>query len=514
MDEGDELGRTQHQLSPPRRRVSTGGRDALIGQKLGEYTVLERIGGGAMGTIYRGEQQLLGRTVAIKLVSAAYANDQTFIDRFLAEARAAASVRHPNIIDVFSLGLTPGGHPYLVMELLEGDTLEEYLRYEGGKLEPRDAVELLSQTTAALAAAHRAGVIHRDLKPSNIFVVRLEDESRFIKLLDFGIAKRTAPGQGARATAAMVGTPIYMAPEAADGGVVGPYTDLYSLGCLAYELVTGKVPFERPSLMAVIDAHHTYVPPAPEGPGVPPGLSALILELLEKDPAQRPASIAVMKKLQQLALELDNDQRTSPALHNRATRSTRLRPAPTDISAPAFAEPAVIHARPTSIDAAPTRLKTPALKRSRAAIGLGLLGAVAVVGAVAFALWPQSTPLAPVPAATPIRPAVAATPPPEPEVVKPSPPPPSPQEPAPKTRATAPAKATHAAQPVKEETIFAREKRVQALKQRASQLDTAKMRAAAIQLDELLGDLGRADIDQTIDGWEKKIAAAEAEARP
>ncbi len=160
-------------------------RDPLVGMTLGEYVVHERLGEGTMGVVYRGEQPVIGKAVAIKVLRAKHDDDPKHVQRVLDEARAVNAARHPNIIDIYGFGKTPLGQQYLVMELLDGDALEDYVRKEGGKLPIDEAIALLKQVASGLQSAHAAGVIHRDLKPANLFVARLADGSRFVKLLDF-----------------------------------------------------------------------------------------------------------------------------------------------------------------------------------------------------------------------------------------------------------------------------------------------------------------------------------------
>ncbi|MEW5742820.1 MAG: serine/threonine-protein kinase [Myxococcota bacterium] len=279
--------------------------DPLIGATLGEYRVLERLGSGGMGHVYRGEQPLLGRPVAIKVLKRELSQDPSHARRLLDEARSVAAARHPNIIDVFSFGETPSGEPYLVMELLDGEPLDVMLA-RAGALEPRDALALLIPIASALAAAHAVGVIHRDLKPGNVFVARLHDGAALPKLLDFGLARRGEAGARVRQTS-VGGTPLYVAPEQMRGEAVGPQADLYSFGCLAFELLAGRPPFTARELATLLDQHQSMAPPpllrfAPEAPRE---LERLVARLLEKDPARRPASARdVRGELERIQAEL------------------------------------------------------------------------------------------------------------------------------------------------------------------------------------------------------------------
>ncbi|MFY0577800.1 protein kinase domain-containing protein [Cystobacter fuscus] len=291
----DDAPRTATSPSPPGSARPSGSapeQDELVGRQLGEYVVRKRIGSGGMGVVYEGEHAAIGRKVAIKFIREEYARDPHARD-LLSEARAAGAIRHHGVIDIHGFGHQPGVGQYLVMEYLEGQPLNELIR-ERAPLPPSEAIALLCEVLDALSAAHAMGVIHRDLKPSNIFVVRQSNGSDYIKVLDFGLAKRaTAPDGTTPQTHSnlIVGTPQYMSPEQALCEAVGPQTDLYAVGVIAFELLTGQRPFPGRSHMEVV-AHHLRTPaPAPSSL-VPqtPELDALVLRLLAKEPHRRPAS--------------------------------------------------------------------------------------------------------------------------------------------------------------------------------------------------------------------------------
>jgi serine/threonine-protein kinase len=280
---------------------------SLLGQMLGEYRVLEPLGSGAQGDVFRGEHPVLHRQVAIKVLKPEYAVDANHKRRFLDEARAVIAARHPGIIDIFGVGETPDDRPWFVMELLEGEPLDLLLR--GGPLSVTEAVKLLVPITQALGAAHAVGVIHRDLKPANIFVVQLPDGARFPKLLDFGLARRGEAGARVAQTS-VGGTPLYLAPEQARGEAVGPQTDLYSLGCVAYEMLCGQPPFALTDLHALLDAHATLAPASLHSRGavVPARLQQLITRLLAKQLSARPASAKEVREvLEQVQVDLARD---------------------------------------------------------------------------------------------------------------------------------------------------------------------------------------------------------------
>ncbi|WNG23765.1 protein kinase [Cystobacter fuscus] len=266
--------------------------DALVGQHLGEYVVRQHIGSGGMGIVYAGEHLTIGRKVAIKLIREERSQSPQ-ARGLLAEARAASAIRHHGIIDIFGFGQQPGVGQYLVMEYLEGSPLDVLLQARAPLPLP-EALALLCEVLDALSAAHAVGVIHRDLKPSNIFVARQSNGTESIKVLDFGLAKRSTAPQGSTAQThsdVVVGTPQYMAPEQALCEAVSPQTDLYAVGVIAFELLTGQRPFTGRSPMEIVAHHLRTPPPAPSlFVELPPEVDALVLQLLAKEPQRRPGS--------------------------------------------------------------------------------------------------------------------------------------------------------------------------------------------------------------------------------
>ncbi len=325
--------------------------EALEGQHLGEYVVRRHIGSGGMGLVYEGEHLTIGRKVAIKLIRDEHAQGpQT--RGLLAEARAASAIRHHGIIDIFGFGQQPGVGQYLVMEYLEGSPLNEFLQARA-PLPLHEAFALLCELLDALSAAHAMGVIHRDLKPSNIFVARQSDGSVSIKVLDFGLAKRSTTPEGTSPQThsnVVVGTPQYMAPEQALCAEVGPQTDLYAVGVLAFELLTGQRPFTGRSPMEIVAHHLKTPPPAPSlFVELPPEVDALILRLLAKEPQQRPGSASEVA-LQLRALLPSRDGASLPPGARSSRALTVLEPpltptpptAPTATLSPPPAEPVPI----------------------------------------------------------------------------------------------------------------------------------------------------------------------------
>ena len=255
----------------------------LIGQTLGEFEVLELLGRGGMGSVYKARQVSLDRLVALKVLSRSVSSNAKFLGRFTREARAAAAVSHANIIEVFSVG-EDKGYPYIAMEFVDGQNLEDKLKSEGSL--PADWIlEAMKQCTAALAKAHAAGIIHRDIKPPNIL---LTADGR-VKIADFGIAKRPESDVTLTAVGAALGTPQYISPEVAAGKPADGRSDLYSLGATFYHALAGRPPFEGKTAMELAVKHTKEpVPPLSEtAPDAPPELCRLIHNLLQKEPAKR-----------------------------------------------------------------------------------------------------------------------------------------------------------------------------------------------------------------------------------
>ncbi len=309
---------------------------SLIGLKLGEYDVLSQLGAGGMGIVYRGVQQQIGKTVAIKVLKPEIATGTDSVQALLAEARAVNSIRHEGIVDIFSFGSTPDGRPYIVMELLEGESLDAVLGALG-RFQPLEAIDLLEQMLSALDAAHSAGVIHRDLKPANLHLAQLKDGTWRVKILDFGLAKLTAPGASSTPqTQANVvrGTPEYMSPEQARAQDVSPRTDLYAIGVVAFELLTGVLPFKASNPVELLMQHISAPPPSPSSleASVPPAFEAIILQMLAKDPADRPESaLAVRRELLKIKKQLieGGTQIRAAPLGPRPAKATLVTEVPT-----------------------------------------------------------------------------------------------------------------------------------------------------------------------------------------
>ena len=262
--------------------------DPLLGRSLNDrYTILERLGAGGMGTVYRGTQHSVGRDVAIKVVSAALVSEADAIKRFLREAKLASRLSHPNAVSVLDFGQTPDGVFYLVMELLSGSTLDHVLRAEGRLRLPR-IMRIAQQVCDALEGAHRLSIIHRDLKPANVMLLDGSEGRDLIKVLDFGLAKslsKDSTHTSVTMSGALLGTPAYMSPEAVAGQEVDERGDLYSLGCMLYALASGRPPFQSDKMHELLSMHSNTAPQ--KLTGVPPPVAAVIARLLEKDPSAR-----------------------------------------------------------------------------------------------------------------------------------------------------------------------------------------------------------------------------------
>jgi eukaryotic-like serine/threonine-protein kinase len=278
--------------------------DPLVGHTLDEkYRLEERLGVGGMGTVYRARHLLIDRPVAVKVLNQRFVEDEAARTRFSREARACGRLQHVNAVTVTDFGQSHDGYVYLVMELLEGRTLREVLAKEA-PLDAARSVSLMLQISAAVAAAHEAGIIHRDLKPANVFIVQRADVPSIVKVLDFGIAKLAADSldEDDRMTltqfGAMIGTPRYMSPEQCDGAELTPAADVYSLGVILYEMLSGTVPFSGSTPLAIAMKHTSETPRSPREivASIPPALEKIVLHMLEKNPQDRPPDAEAFRR--------------------------------------------------------------------------------------------------------------------------------------------------------------------------------------------------------------------------
>jgi serine/threonine-protein kinase len=269
--------------------------DLAVGTVVGEYRVEAKIGHGGFGTVYRAVHPLIGKSVAIKVLHRQFSANADMVNRFISEARAVNQIRHRGIIDIFSFGALADGRQYYVMELLEGMTLDELLE-KRGRLSIDQTIPILRGVARALDAAHAAGVAHRDLKPENIFLTFDEDGRPAPKLLDFGIAKLLDPGSQPRTqTGTPMGTPKYMSPEQARGVGVDHRTDVYSLGVMTFEMLTGEVPFKGEAVMDILLKQITETPPKPSSINdtLPPEIDVAVLHMLAKEVDERPKTLTL-----------------------------------------------------------------------------------------------------------------------------------------------------------------------------------------------------------------------------
>ncbi|MEZ4382034.1 MAG: protein kinase [Nannocystaceae bacterium] len=274
----------------PKTGQLTPRRDALFGTVLADrYRVLDLIGKGGMGKVYLAEHVAIGKKVAIKVLSQAYCHRPDQVKRFLREARAASTIEHENVIDITDFGEMPNGSVFFAMEYLQGEDLGKLLRRHGRLPWPR-ARRIILQICRALQAAHARGIIHRDMKPENCFLITRGGRRDFVKVLDFGIAKVVDEERKVSHTltqaGALIGTPEYMAPEQVTGEVADPRMDIYSIGCIMYQLLTGRLPFQDKTMFGVLTQQVNMKPPplrevAPEAE-IPEEVEAIVLKAMEK----------------------------------------------------------------------------------------------------------------------------------------------------------------------------------------------------------------------------------------
>ncbi len=364
----------------------------------GRYELGELIGYGGMAEVHRGRDVRLGRDVAIKVLRADLARDPSFLNRFRREAQSAAGLNHPSIVSVYDTGEDVGAEgtvqPYIVMEFVQGRTLRDILKAEG-KLPPRRAMEIIADVSAALDFSHRAGLVHRDVKPANVMIT----QAGAVKVMDFGIARAVADNSATvTQTANVIGTAQYLSPEQARGEAVDARSDVYSTGCLLYELVTGVPPFQGDSPVAVAYQHVREAASAPSSrvPGLPPALDSIVMKALAKNPMNRYQSAGEMRSDLQRALA--NQPVSAESVMTDAERTQFIARTPPP--------PVMLPRRDEPID-------EPEHDRRNAVIWVSIVVALLlVVGAGAFFIWKlgnsnKSTPQVTVPSLIGLSPAAA-----------------------------------------------------------------------------------------------------------
>ena len=344
------------------------------GTMVGQYRITGTIGKGGMGAVYSAEHSLIGRVAAVKLLLPELSQNQDIVTRFFNEARAATAIRHPGIVEIYDFGYHSNGAAYIVMELLQGEPLAN--RMARGRMAAQPALAIVRQIAGALAAAHAKGIVHRDLKPDNVFLVPDPEVpgGERIKLLDFGIAKLNDnnPGTQKTRTGAVMGTPTYMAPEQCRGVNVDHRADLYSLGCMLFELCTGRPPFVGEGVGDVLAAHIHVAPPAVASiaPDVPHELEVLVQRMLVKDPAQRVQSAEEVIHAVDLA--------TGGAAYRTGPRAPGGHPLPTS---PAIPPPTTLSGAANAYQTGGPQTYAPGGGKSKTGLLIGL-GAVVIIGGI------------------------------------------------------------------------------------------------------------------------------------
>jgi len=334
-----------------------------VGARVGNYTVMSKLGEGAMGCVFLAQHPVIGKQVALKVIHPELASNEEMIARFFNEARAVTQIGHENIVDVQDFGQTPDGDSFIVMELLEGRGLGERMKAEG-MFPVERATKIALQIADGLAAAHARGIIHRDLKPDNIILVAKHGDPDFVKILDFGLAKLSGPGAGLMQhktkTGSLLGTPHYMAPEQAEGAKnVDHRADVYALGCILFHLLTGRVPFPGEGFGEVLVKQLREPPPLPSriNPQVSPALEKIVLHALAKKPDFRFKSMdefrTALRDPERFAQELDAS--TARLTPGEGLPAPRLPPGVMSPNAPTVLPPQKPHGAPAQLAAdAPT----------------------------------------------------------------------------------------------------------------------------------------------------------------
>lgn len=348
----------------------------LIGQTLGQYQIVEQIGKGGMATVFKAYQPGLDRYVAIKVLPAYYAHEEGFPERFVREAKAIARLDHPNILPVYDFGQTDG-LSYIVMKYVAAGTLQARL---GETMLPEEALEVLRQIAAALDHAHAQGILHRDVKPGNILI----DERGWVYLSDFGLAKMVEGSVQLTGSGVGVGTPAYMSPEQGQGLAVDGSTDVYSLGVVLYEMLTGRVPYEAETPMAVVVKHITSPLPLPRSinPTISESVERVVLKALAKNPDDRFARAGELVDAIETAITHTEKEEFIPSPPAASTTDPVI-PLPPAPAYPAYAPPPpVAQSPPLQSAAPPKRSSMPILAIAGGAGVVLVIGLVVVVASI------------------------------------------------------------------------------------------------------------------------------------
>jgi eukaryotic-like serine/threonine-protein kinase len=369
----------------------------VFGETVGSYRIEAKLAEGGMGAVYRASHILLGRPAAVKVLLPELSRNHEIVNRFFNEARAATAIRHPGIVEIYDFGYMESGFAYIAMELLDGEPLSRRLA-AAGRLDESTALLYTRGIASALAAAHQRGIVHRDLKPDNIFLVPDPDMPTGVrcKLLDFGIAKVAEAARGGEATktrtGSVMGTPTYMSPEQCRGaGEVDHRSDLYALGCILYEMVTGRPPFNAEGVGEIIGMHlfMAPTPPSQVAPGVSANVEGLVMSLLQKDASQRIQTAAeIVRLLGSGSIPAMGGTPTSPTVMAQPMRTPvpmptpppMITPAPTGTS-PQITTLGGAAAESTAISTTPPKRKTGVfVAMGLALVGGGIAAAVAAGG--------------------------------------------------------------------------------------------------------------------------------------
>ena len=360
---------------------------SLIGKQVGNYLIKAKLGEGGMGTVYLGEHPGIGKRVAVKVLLEELASKEDIVTRFFNEAKAVNDIGHQNIVDVLDFGKMKSDVGvdivYFIMEYLDGESLASRIRSAGLLFD--ETTHIIRQCCDGLAASHAKGVVHRDLKPENIYLTRRGSDKNFTKILDFGIAKLTGDGGTSShktRTGLVIGTPTYMSPEQCEGrGLIDSRSDVYSLGVVLYELLTGRVPFPGEGFGEILVAHLTKEPELPStlNPAIPPELDAIVMHAIQKDRARRFQTMEEFgAALADAAGHMASYQSGAPAYTTSgapaasgATNTAQTRVGPATAS---------MGARPTTLSGAAAEVGGAVGHRSRASL-FAAVGAVIVAAA-------------------------------------------------------------------------------------------------------------------------------------